>query len=77
LLLLLLLVLVGCKTGTIESRKGERAAAYASLPAPIQADVDAGHIRVGMNADVVYFSWGKPAQVLESETERGHLTTWL
>lgn len=77
LLLLPLTVLMGCKTSTVESRIHERSAAYAGLPPDLQADVDAGRIRVGMNPDAVYMAWGKPAQILESETERGHLTSWL
>lgn len=77
LLLLPLALLMGCKTSTIESRKQERSAAYAVLPPEMQADVDAGRVRVGMSADAVYMSWGRPAQVLERETDQGHVTTWL
>ncbi|MCU0788679.1 MAG: hypothetical protein MUC91_10900 [Verrucomicrobia bacterium] len=77
LLLLPLLFLAGCKTSTIDSRKQERAAAYARLPADQRADVDAGRIRVGMNTDAVYISWGKPAQILQGGTEQGQFTTWL
>ena len=75
--LLPLLLLVGCKTSTIQSRTQERAAAYAALPPEIKDDIDAGRIRVGMNSDAVYMAWGKPAQILESGTEQGHVTTWL
>jgi hypothetical protein len=77
LLLLPLLLFTGCKTSTIESRTRERSAAYAALPPALRADVDAGRIRVGMNADAVYLSWGQPAQILESETGQGRITTWL
>jgi hypothetical protein len=77
LLLLPLAVLMGCKTSTVESRIEERSAAYAGLPAEVRADVDAGRIRVGMNSDAVYMAWGQPAQILESETGQGHVTTWL
>lgn len=77
LLLLPLLMLAGCKSSTIESRKQERSSAYASLSPEVRADVDAGRIRVGMNADAVYMSWGQPAQILESETGQGRITTWL
>jgi hypothetical protein len=77
LLLLPLVFLAGCKTSTIESRKQERANAYTRLPADQRDDVDAGRIRVGMNADAVYISWGKPAQILEGGTEQGQVTTWL
>ena len=76
-LLLPALWLAGCSTPTIESRKQERATAFAALPADLQADVDAGRIRVGMNADAVYMAWGQPAQILESETAAGHITSWL
>ena len=77
LLLLPLAFLMGCKTSTIESRKQERSTAYAAFPADVRSDVDAGRIRVGMNADAVYMSWGQPGQILESETGQGHVTTWL
>ena len=33
-------------------------------------------IKVGMSADAVYIAWGQPAQVLESEDQQGHITTW-
>lgn len=70
------LLLTGCRS-TIESRKTERAEAYAALPAEVKADIDAGRIRIGMGPDAVYMSWGNPAQVLESETAEGHVITWL
>ena len=76
-LLVPLLFLAGCKTSTIESRVQERRTAYAVLPPALRADVDAGRIRVGMNADAVYMAWGKPAQILESGTDQGQVTTWL
>ena len=81
LLLLLLIPLVllgGCRSSSIESRKQERSTAFAGLPPEVQADVDAGRIRVGMNMDAVYMAWGQPAQILEGETgQTGHVTTWL
>ena len=77
LMLLPILLLAGCKSSSIETRKKERANAYALLPVDIQSDVDAGRIRVGMSTDAVYMSWGQPAQILESETGQGHVTSWL
>ena len=71
------LLVVGCKTSTIESRIEKRSEAFAALPPEIQADVHAGRIRVGMNSDAVYMSWGQPAQVLESGGPQGNVTTWL
>lgn len=76
-------LLAGCATSAptdpkqIARRKVEKAAAYAALPAEMQAVVDQGQIRVGMNEDAVYIAWGKPAQVLRSGDASGEVTTWL
>jgi hypothetical protein len=29
-----------------------------------------------MTQDAVYIAWGKPAEVLESEDQNGHITSW-
>jgi len=74
----LALLVAGCATSnTLETRRSERAEAYAGLPADQRELVDNGQIKVGMSPDAVYIAWGKPAQVLESENERGNVTTWL
>jgi hypothetical protein len=57
-------LLAGCAGNRIESRKRERAAAYAGLPATQQQLIDQGRIDVGMSADAVYIAWGKPALVV-------------
>lgn len=75
--LLLLLVFTGCTTSTIQGRRAERQAAYASFPPEIRSAVDQGQIKTGMNMDAVYIAWGAPAQILAGETERGALTTWI
>lgn len=72
-----MLGLAGCATQTVESRKHERPAAYAALPQDLQHLVDRGEIRIGMNEDAVYLAWGKPSQILKSETAAGLVTTWL
>lgn len=71
------LLSAGCATSTVESRKQERASAYAALPAEMKALVDSGQIRRGMNMDAVYIAWGKPAQVLQQEDQHGASTIWL
>ena len=71
------LLLSGCATSTVESRRHEKAAAYAALPADQRKMVDAGQIRVGMSADAVYIAWGKPSEVLQREDEQGAVTIWL
>jgi outer membrane protein assembly factor BamE (lipoprotein component of BamABCDE complex) len=78
LLLLAAVVLVsGCATSTIESRKKERYNAYSELPAEQRAAVDAGQIKVGMPMDAVYVAWGKPHQVVKSVTAESEQTVWL
>jgi hypothetical protein len=77
LLILLCLGAAGCATSTIDSRKKERSAAYQALPPDQKQLVDQGQIQVGMSADAVFIAWGPPSEILESETEQGHWTTWV
>ncbi|MEW6305268.1 MAG: hypothetical protein AB1705_17465 [Verrucomicrobiota bacterium] len=77
LCVLLLGLLAGCATSTIESRRAEKSAAYAALPADQKAMVDQGQIQVGMSQDAVYIAWGQPAQTLTAQNEQGTLMTWL
>jgi len=71
------LLLTGCATSTVETRKREKAAAYTALAEDQKAMVDSGQIKVGMNEDAVYIAWGKPAEVLHREDESGAATIWL
>ena len=50
-------LLAGCATSTIESRKKERAATYGALPLEQKEFVDKGQIKVGMSQDAVYIAW--------------------
>ncbi|MEY2428401.1 MAG: hypothetical protein QOJ40_1286 [Verrucomicrobiota bacterium] len=70
-------LLAGCATSTVETRRSERAASYAGLPPDSKVMVDQGRIKVGMPMDAVYIAWGPPAQVLQSESEGGAATVWL
>jgi outer membrane protein assembly factor BamE (lipoprotein component of BamABCDE complex) len=74
---LLCLLLAGCQTSSVESRRAERLASYQSLSPEQKELVDKGQIKVGMNADAVYIAWGPPSEKLESESEQGHETTWI
>jgi hypothetical protein len=77
-LLLITLLMAGCATSSIESRKKERLAAYSALPLDDRRLVDKGQIKVGMTQDAVYIAWGQPSQILQSESgDRGVATTWL
>jgi hypothetical protein len=77
ILVLALLALTGCATSSIESRRRERSAGYATLAPEVKSLVDQGQIRRGMTQDAVYIAWGKPSQVLQQEDQRGAITTWL
>jgi hypothetical protein len=76
-ILLMTLVLTGCATSTVESRKQERFGAYSSLSPEIKSQVDQGKIKVGMSMDAVYIAWGKPSQILSGESSSGSTVTWL
>lgn len=77
LILLGVILLSGCATSSIESRRRERASSYATLSSDLKALVDQGQIRRGMTQDAVYIAWGKPAQVLQQEDQRGLVMFWL
>ena len=72
-----LLIATGCATSTVESRKKERLPSYNALPPDQKQLVDQGQIKVGMSPDAVYIAWGPPSEILESENEQGHWTTWV
>lgn len=72
-----ILVVAGCATSSIEKRKNERSAAYASLTPEMKSLVDKGQIKAGMTQDAVYMAWGAPAQILQSENQGGAATTWI
>lgn len=76
-LLLGIWLVTGCATSTIETRRRERAEGYASLSPETKTLVNDGQIRRGMTEDAVYIAWGKPAQILHEEDQRGMVTTWL
>lgn len=78
LLLLCCALMAGCSTGTIESRKKERAAAYSALTVEEKELVDKGQIHTGMSQDVVYIAWGPPSQILQNQAGNGGVqTVWL
>jgi hypothetical protein len=76
LLLLAVTFLCGCAT-TIEDRKKERLTTYSQLQPEAQTLVDTGQIKVGMPKDAVYIAWGKPDQVVQSESDQGRNESWL
>ena len=71
------LLFSGCKSTTIESRRTQRAQAYAALSPEQQRFVDTGEIRSGMNEDAVFIAWGPAWEILRGETDGQLLTTWI
>ena len=71
------LLITGCATSTIETRKQERYNVYSELPPDQKAAVDSGQIKVGMSMDAVYVAWGKPSQIVSGESSSGSTVTWL
>ena len=76
-LLLAMLLLTGCQSATIESRRTQRAAGYAALRPEQQQLVDKGQIKSGMTEDAVYIAWGPAWQILRGETDGKLTTTWI
>jgi|SRR5579863_5600742 len=75
-LLIVVTLLAGCATSTVESRKQARYDAYSALPVETRSLVDQGKVTIGMPEDAVFIAWGKADQVSEGETETGRTTTW-
>ena len=71
------LVLAGCATSTVQSRKQQRYGAYEALTPEMRGLVDQGQIKVGMPMDAVYFAWGPFGRVLQGENEAGKTITWV
>ena len=76
-LLIFALLVCGCKTTNVQTRKQERGATYSELSSDFKTLVDQGRIKIGMPMDAVYIAWGKPSQVIEGESAQGRTTTWL
>jgi hypothetical protein len=77
ILLAVSLVLAGCvSTGTVQSRKQQRMAAYEALSPEMRDAVDHGQLKAGMSMDAVYIAWGPPSRTLAGGNESGETTTW-
>jgi hypothetical protein len=77
ILLIGILLIAGCRTSNIASRRVERGQAYENFPRQIQQLVDQGRIQQGMNPDAVYIAWGRPGEVLEEKTRQTRRTIWV
>lgn len=70
------LLISGCATNSIESRRSERLSAYTALRPDFQQLVDQGQITSGMSADAVYIAWGKPSEVVQGQSTDRPTETW-
>src|SRR4051812_7453982 len=70
------LLLCGCATSSIDSRRSERMSAYTALKPEFQQLADQGRIIVGMPNDAVYIAWGKPSEVIRGQSANGGTETW-
>ena len=77
ILLAAALLFGGCATNTIDSRRRERATAFAGLSPEFQELVKQGQIKRGMPSDAVYIAWGKPSQIIHREDQQGAMSVWL
>lgn len=78
-LLFLLCASLLCGCSTVDARKNEQAAAYASLSAKDRDLVRQKRIERGMDTNAVYIALGKPSRVIAHPQEPGVESdlTWL
>ena len=69
------LVLASCST--VESRIGEKSAAFAALDEPTQQKLRQSIIEVGYSPDLVYIALGAPSEKLRKTTGLGAEETWV
>ena len=72
--LFLAVLISGCTTTSLSSRRQERAEAYAALSREHKVAVDMGRITFGMNTNAAYIAWGAPSAIEANGTAQ---TTWL
>jgi len=72
-LLLLALLISGCATNALNSRKQANAEAYAALSREHKVAVDMGRVSFGMNTNAAYIAWGAPSVVQIN----GSMETWI
>jgi hypothetical protein len=66
-------MLAGCVTSTLNTRKQERAVAYAALSREHKVAVDTGRILFGMDTNAAYIAWGSPSAIEANGTAQ----TWF
>jgi hypothetical protein len=68
-------LLLGCAAHKLQTRKKERQAAYAALPAEQRTLIDKQIIDVGFSTNAVYIAWGAPAHVVPGVDDQTF--TWI
>ncbi|MEK7684090.1 MAG: hypothetical protein AAB466_01565 [Verrucomicrobiota bacterium] len=72
-----LLLLAGCATSTIQTRKAQNIIAYNAFSPEVWKLVDQGQIKVGMNTNAVFIAWGRPSKILTDESSNRLISTWI
>lgn len=72
-----LLLLAGCATSTVQSRKADNILDYNAFSSEVRELVDRGQIKVGMTTNAVFIAWGRPSKILTEESADRLITAWL
>ena len=70
------LAVAGCRS-TPEKRIAKNEAAFAAMPAEVQAKIRAGQVEVGFTPQQVELAKGKPDRVVRRTTARGEEQSWI
>lgn len=72
----LTLVIAGCTAESVAGRIKSRPDHYATYPADVQERIARGQIRIGDDAEAVWYVYGEPSRKTRSVTENGTVETW-
>lgn len=74
---LLAITLSGCAVDTIEARIRQRQTVFESYDSPTQERLKRGQIRIGDDADAVWFVYGAPTQKIRRTDKTGLTEIWI
>lgn len=76
LLTISLLILSGCTSETVAGRIKARPDHFAAYPADVQERLARGQIRIGDDAEAVWYVYGEPDRKTRTVTQEGSVETW-
>ncbi len=77
LILGILMLSCGCGVHTIASRIESQAEHFATYSPEVQARLKRGQIRIGDDADAVWYVYGTPSKKFRTTTAAGTVETWV